>query len=60
MPSLTPEEQKRMLGPTELTCAVCKQGQRRNYCRSCDEFFFICGCPVEKGSYDDHEGHRTY
>ena len=60
MPSLTPEEQEKMLGPVSFRCPKCNQIPNRNYCKGCDEFFFVCGCPVESGSRDDHNGHRTY
>ncbi len=62
MPSLTPEEQERLLKPMndDWKCTKCGKVPYRNYCRSCDEFFFICGCPVEAGSQDDHRNHRTY
>ncbi len=61
MPSLTPEEQKRLLGPVkEFKCPKCGQQKDRRYCRSCDEFFYVCACPVEPGSEDDHRNCRTY
>lgn len=63
MPSLTPEDQGRLLGPMKtgdgdtLKCSTCNQELRRNYCRECDEFFFLCGC---KDRENEHQGHRTY
>ena len=62
MPSLTPEDQERLLGQTQ-ECPDCKTLLTRNYCRECDEFFW-------EGSHDQfcfwqtldnqHKGHRTY
>ena len=60
MPTLSEEEQKQYLGPTERTCPKCGQVKSQNYCRRCDEFFYECGCPIVRGSLDDHIGHRTY
>ncbi len=56
MPSLTPEEQKRLLGYQSWKCGTCDTHPYKNYCRECDEFFFVCKCPPE----DSHEGHRIY
>src|SRR5881394_3487951 len=36
-----------MLGPQDHVCPRCKQRQYKNYCRSCDAFFYECGCRVE-------------
>lgn len=55
MPMLTPDDRERMLGPTGRFCAVCQKELNKNYCRSCDEFFFECDCKNDK-----HNGHRTY
>ncbi len=62
MPSLTPEEQKRLLDPMKeaLKCSKCGQVPTRKYCKGCNEFFFVCNCPIETGSRNDHRGHRTY
>jgi hypothetical protein len=68
MPSLTPEDQERLLGTQEWKCDKCGRHPERNYCRECDEFFFVCGCPPEPEDKDgqyhssryDHRGHRTY
>jgi len=62
MPLLTSGEQKRLLGPVNETwkCPKCGQVPTRNYCKSCDEFFFVFKCPLEPGSRDDHSNHRTY
>ncbi len=60
MSLLSPEEQESMLGPVSYKCHKCGKTPIRNYCRECDEFFFICDCPVETGSSNNHKGHRTY
>ena len=60
MPSLSDEQQRDLLGPRALKCDRCGRNLYQNYCRSCDEFFYVCNCPVEPGSPDDHQGHRTY
>lgn len=58
-PSLTPDDQKRMLGPVEnYKCPKCKEEKYRGYCRECDEFYFTCGCKTKADSGHDH--HRTY
>lgn len=60
MPSLTPEEQKRLLGERQgdaWKCHQCKQQLSRGYCRSCDEFYFTCEC---RDKTTGHEDHRTY
>lgn len=65
MPSLTPEDREALLGPANFRCPKCKQVKVKNYCRSCDEFFYECACPVEPdapGTFykSDHRGCRTY
>ncbi len=62
MPTLTPEEQKRLLGPMDKAykCLKCGQVRNRKYCRECDMFYFVCACPAEPGSNNNHNGHRTY
>ena len=65
MPSLTPEEQERMLGG-ESRCYHCKQKLYKNYCRQCDQFYGVGhspDCPdmdPNKPYSENHEGHRTY
>lgn len=64
MPSLTPDEQNRMLGRQE-TCRDCGQVVSKNYCRQCDEFYWEGhkqDCPrMAPGPFSqDHSGHRTY
>ena len=44
MPSLTKEEQERLIGPTMGTCPSCRLKVIRQYCRECDEFWFKCNC----------------
>jgi hypothetical protein len=59
MPSLTPEDRERLIGPVKgMNCPRCGEEVRRNYCRQCDDFFFVCGC--QKTPEELHEGHRTY
>ena len=63
MPSLTPEDRKKLLGQQSWYCPKCGKQPYKNYCRECDEFFFVCDCPPEPntGLYSgNHEGHRTY
>lgn len=65
MPSLTPEDQESLLGSTGNRCRTCKQERVKNYCRSCDVFFYECGCPPEPdepGDFykSDHSKCRTY
>jgi len=59
MPSLTLEDQRRLIGKVPgWICPYCKEEQYRNYCRQCDDFFFICKC--EQTDVELHTGHRTY
>lgn len=64
MPLLN-EEQLRQLKTTKpQRCEECKQETWKNYCRSCDVFFWsghsvICS-RVNNDSDDDHCSHRTY
>lgn len=51
MPSLHIPERLQLLGPHP--CPRCRDG-RRDYCRSCDEFYFWC-CQRAM-----HVGHRVY
>ena len=65
MPSLTPEDQKALLGYDGRTCPTCHQPVYKNYCRSCDLFFYVCACPVQPdapGEFykNDHSRCRTY
>lgn len=55
MPYLHPDDRKRLLGPTGHTCSRCRAIIAKQYCRECDEFFFLCECPRT-----EHVGHRTY
>jgi len=59
MPSLTPEDQDRLLGEQTWTCSKCGKHPYKNYCRECDEFFYVCECR-DKPPEERHEGHRTY
>jgi predicted amidophosphoribosyltransferase len=64
MPSLTPEEQARMLGD-ERICNECGRRLSKNYCRQCDEFFneghaSDCSQREQGMGNTDHAGHRTY
>lgn len=65
MPSLSPEEQDRMLGG-EHNCHACGQRLTKNYCRQCDQFFGVghaADCPEmdpNRAWSENHEGHRTY
>lgn len=57
MPYISPEDRKYLIGPLAgLICADCKEAKIRNYCRQCDEFFYVCGCGPNK----EHDGHRVY
>lgn len=57
MPYMSPEDRKVLLGPLAgVECRDCHEVKIRNYCRQCDEFFYMCGC----GPSEDHEGHRIY
>lgn len=58
MPLLSEEDQARLLVEMPYRCPGCRKKPRRNYCRQCDEFFFVCACPVDPDN--DHTGHRTY
>jgi hypothetical protein len=58
MPLLDEQQQKELLVPIGQTCNTCATEIRRNYCRQCDEFFFVCKC--EPDPEDGHIGHRTY
>jgi len=58
MPTLTPEDRKTLLGPTNHTCDNCRQPVYQGYCRQCDEFFLDCLCHGEGAS--KHVGHRVY
>ena len=65
MPLLDEEQQRTLLGPMPEAwrCGKCHKLPVRNYCRSCDEFFFVCDCPPEPGQSGlDHvtSGCRTY
>lgn len=63
MPSLTPDEQREMLGKTAYKCGTCGKEPYKNYCRSCDEFYNICDCPKDPPGTpygNNHDGHRTY
>lgn len=65
MPSLTPEQQDRMLGGRQQ-CHECGETLTKNYCRECDQFFGVGhkpDCPEmnpNKFYSENHEGHRTY
>lgn len=62
MPSLTPKEQD-ALGPVSYKCQRCKRAPVKNYCRECDEFYNVCGCPKDPPGTpygNNHVGHRTY
>lgn len=59
MPFLDRDDCSNLLGPIgprghELRCEKCKDILIRRYCEKCDEFYFICMCPLEPGSYKDH------
>jgi len=56
MPTLNEEEKEEFLGQQALICNKCGKPMSRGYCRSCDEFYFTCGCNKKTG----HEEHRTY
>lgn len=61
MPMLTKDQQRELLGAQDKQCQRCLQWIRRNYCRSCDEFFFECDCTRPGGrTPHEHQGHRTY
>lgn len=57
MPSLEPDEIDQMRRRS-LKCHRCKEAMSENYCRECDEFFWICGC--KRTPAETHENHRTY
>lgn len=57
MPLLTPEQEE-LLGEQPWKCPKCGKNPYKNYCRQCDEFFYVCDCEPDKE--DDHTGHRTY
>jgi hypothetical protein len=58
---LSKENQKALLGVTDRQCRDCLQWIRKNYCRSCDEFFLECDCTRQNGKRPHkHHGHRTY
>lgn len=55
MPALTPDERTQFVIALGV-CRHCGGMKARNYCRSCDEFFTVCGCArVER-----HAAHRVY
>jgi hypothetical protein len=61
MPMLDKESQRQLLGVTDRQCPKCLQWIRKNYCRSCDEFFFECDCTRHDGpTPHKHLWHRTY
>jgi hypothetical protein len=63
MPSLTPDDRHRLLGPAGTRCPECHAEQVRHYCRSCDAFFLTCvhlwlRAPDDLPHISD--GHRVY
>jgi hypothetical protein len=62
MPSLDKKEQERLIGPTCGKCSLCRSPIIRQYCRECDEFWFMCDCLSDDfvGITIPHEGHRAY
>jgi hypothetical protein len=52
MPSLTPEERARLLGPLDVPCRGCGAIRIRHYCRVHDEFWIACGCPSRDETHD--------
>lgn len=59
MPSIPLEERKHMLGP-DGSCGRCQKERVKHYCRSCDVFFFACGCQVDEAFVEHLVGHRIY
>src|SRR5262245_7508054 len=57
VPSLTPGERAAVVRPIGR-CATCGAVRVRNYCRTCDEFFVVCGCTPPP--QPDHLEHRVY
>jgi hypothetical protein len=73
MPFLSRNERASLLGPNGGPCSVCASVLVRQYCRTCDEFFFECpeclkGLDLIHGTASStdkrepiaHVGHRTY
>lgn len=67
MPYLSPEDREALgVGKAvSYKCHKCGRVPTKNYCRSCDEFFNVCGCtpePDKPGSFykNDHSKCRTY
>lgn len=59
MPLLDDANVQRLLrlAAVSLPCQGCGKRKAYDYCRSCDEFYWLgCRCRHEK----DHAGHRTY
>lgn len=50
--------QQARLGPTGETCFGCQQKVIKDYCRTCDEFLFVCGC--QDADILKHKTHRKY
>lgn len=59
MPLIPKEHRDRLLVQTDRPCPHCGDGLFRNYCRQCDEFFFVCACGAY-GEEPSHADHRTY
>jgi hypothetical protein len=59
MPLLSEEEVERLLALALIhrTCNECGQHTAQDYCRTCDEFYWIHrpGCPMYAAK---HQGHR--
>lgn len=52
-PALRPEDRAVLLGPVGRPCHRCHGVRVTHYCRSCDEFFFECGC-TDRPRHEDH------
>jgi hypothetical protein len=61
---LRPEDRDALLVELPVRCGLCRANYVRNYCRTCDEMFVSCLCPVEKHEQSftgfQHIGHRIY
>lgn len=64
MPLLDQESLRRLKATPPMKCHNCGNEVWKNYCRQCDEFFWVGHatlCPrAIPGGDDDHCEHRTY
>jgi hypothetical protein len=64
MSHLSPYELQRMQASPSAKCAVCEKTVRKNYCRTCDEYFSDghapdCSSDLAKDEHK-HDLHQAY